>query len=210
MIKQIEFEEHRENGKLCYHETTFKADNEIHLRLLDLLFRSKEALGDDYSKIFPDDQPSHSFHTPIISSGEFRPWNGWLFRGQKQQKLQTTFERKYFDEFCEYKNEKTERDLVAIENGIIMAFKRTAGAFYPELKFVNDMDTYEYMSWIRHFGGLTRFMDVSHSFFVALFFAVARLFPIDSDENKKQATATCSIWCFDKVWLEFAVQEIFA
>lgn len=206
MIEQMKFTTHYEKGCPCYHETTFKAGNEIHLRLLDFLFRSKEVLGDDYSHIFPDNQSAHDFHKQIVSSGEFRPWNGWLFRGQKRPKLQTTFEQKYFDEFCEYKNEKTDRDLFVLEMGIIMAFKRTAGAFYPELRFVNDMDTYEYMSWIRHFGGLTRFMDVSNSFFVALFFAVARLFPFTDYDNKKQ-TATCSIWCFDKVWLELQYKK---
>lgn len=92
MTKQIEFTTHYEKGCPCYHETTLKSDNEMHLHLLDLLFRSKEVLGDDYSKIFPDEQLAHSFHKQIVSSGEFRPWNGWLFRGQTQQKLQTTFE----------------------------------------------------------------------------------------------------------------------
>ena len=192
------------NDKTCYQEVTLKSegDKKIHLRLLDLFFRPKLVLGENYAKIFPANPKVHKHHSMMITQDDFRPWNGWIFRGQIRPHLETTFERRYFR-----KNKDGDRDLFELEMGIVRAFKRTAGAFHHELNFVHDMDTYEYMSWIRHFGGATRFMDVTHSFFIALFFAVGRLFSFEDDEDDKDSIRRCSIWCFDKLWLELRYKD---
>ena len=213
MSDTVEFSIHTDKtGKPCYRELTLKSegDKKIHLNLLDLFFRPRQVLEKNYANIFPPHPEIQDYHSMMITQDDFRPWNGWVFRGQTREHLETTFERRYLKRYLkgeQNRNEqKLDRDLFDLEMGIVRAFKRTAGAFHHELNFVHDLDTYEYMSWIRHFGGATRFMDVTNSFFIALFFAVGRLFSFE-DDDCEATTRRCSIWCFDKLWLENRYKE---
>ena len=195
-IQPLEFKK-SENGK--FRETTITLeDGKDYLKLFDLFFRPREMLGKDFEKIFSGQ--GEDYHSMMSNSEkDFRSWNGWIFRGQKgNERLASDFERRFFSIFSNPNNEP-KRDLFDIEMGIIREFKRTAGSFYPELKFINDRDIYEYIAWIRHFNGATRVIDMTNSFFVALFFALGRSLP----EDKK----TYYIWCIDKVWLEHRYKE---
>ena len=195
-IQPLEFKKNK-NGK--FRETTITLeDGKDYLKLFDLFFRLRDILGKDFEKIFSGQ--GEEYHSMMSNSEkDFRAWNGWIFRGQKgSKKLASDFERRFFEIFND-PNTKTSRDLFDIEMGIIREFKRTAGSFYPELKFINDRDIYEYIAWIRHFNGATRVIDMTNSFFVALFFALGRSLPEDKE--------TYHIWCIDKVWLEHRYKE---
>ena len=195
-IQPLEFKK-SENEK--FRETTITLeDGKDYLKLFDLFFRPREMLGKDFEKIFSGQ--GEDYHSMMSNSEkDFRSWNGWIFRGQKgNEKLASDFERRFFSTFSNPDNEP-KRDLFDIEMGVIRDFKRTAGSFYPELKFINDKDIYEYIAWIRHFNGATRVIDMTNSFFVALFCALGRSLPEDKE--------TYYIWCIDKVWLEHRYKE---
>lgn len=170
-----------------------------YLKLFDLFFRPEAMLGKDFDKIFSGQ--GEDYHSMMSNSEkDFRSWNRWIFRGQKggDGNLVPDFERRFFETFNN-PNKSQNRDLFDIEMGIIRDFKRTAGSFYPELKFINDRDIYEYIAWIRHFNGATRVIDMTNSFFIALFFALGKSLPKENE--------TYYIWCIDKVWLEHRYKE---
>ena len=89
----------------------------------------------------------------------------WAFRGQSDKKwpLSTKFEREskkhdlnpYFYRTC--------------ERNIIREFKRQASQHISALP--KEKDTIDWLSLIQHFGGPTRLLDFSYSFYVAAFFA---------------------------------------
>ena len=192
-IHPLEFKE-SENGKFREATLNLKEGGDSYLSLFDLFFRPGDILGKDYEKILSGE--GESYHSMMSNSEKnFRPWNGWIFRGQKGNDghLVSDFERRFYKTFNN-SNLKPSRDLFDIEMGIIRDFKRIAGSFYPELKFINDMDIYEYIAWIRHFNGSTRVIDMTNSFFIALFFALGK--------NQPKKNETYYIWCIDKVWLE--------
>lgn len=197
-IRTLDFKK-SENGKFREAKLNLKDGKDSYLSLFDLFFRPRDMLGKDFDKIFSGQGEKHHL---MMSDSEkdFRPWNGWIFRGQKGKggKLVPDFERRFFGTFSD-PNIKPPRDLFDIEMGIIRDFKRTAESFYPELKFINDRDVYEYIAWIRHFNGATRVIDMTNSFFIALFFALGRSLP-EEDE-------TYYIWCIDKVWLEHRYKD---
>lgn len=183
-----------------FREATITLENgNDYLKLFDLFFRPDVMLGKDFDKIFSGE--GEGYHSMMSKSEkDFRSWNGWIFRGQKGENghLVPDFERRFFEIF---NNPETipSRDLFDIEMGIIRDFKRTAGSFYPELKFINDRDIYEYIAWIRHFNGATRVIDMTNSFFIALFFALGKTLPKED--------GVYYIWCIDKVWLEHRYKE---
>ncbi|MDE7291413.1 MAG: FRG domain-containing protein [Treponemataceae bacterium] len=204
MIKQIGFEEHRENGKLCYHEATLRLDGEsTYLQLFDIYLRPKDVLADCFDRIFPKEQKGHTYHSIMTMQNDFRPWNGWVFRGQAKSsyRLKPSFERMYFDK------KEILKDLFKLEQGIIRDFKRNVRAFYPEYSSIKDNDIYEYMSLVQHFGGATRFLDATFSFFIALFFAIGNI-ELDSNEKSTEGKyRQFSIWCFDRVWIEYRYKD---
>lgn len=89
----------------------------------------------------------------------------WAFRGQSDKKwpLSTKFEREgqkhsldsYFYQRC--------------EKNIIREFKRQAYQYVSGLP--KESDTVDWLAIIQHFGGPTRLLDFSYSFYVAAFFA---------------------------------------
>lgn len=189
------FEEKNENGNLIFHEILINASKISHLTLLDLFFRPREIFGDVFDKIFPKKPEYQKNHQMIPATRNLLPWNGWLFRGHSNStwKLATTFERLCF-------GKSLGRDLYELEQGLIRDFRRTVRSFHPDLSYIKDFDTYECMSWLQHFGGATRFLDVTYSFFVALYFAINNLeFSFEKETDEK----ACSIWCFNRMWIEW-------
>ena len=200
--EQISFTPVKIGKKNCYRETTLKLSDSTksYLRLLDLFFRPSEVLGEDFPKIFldRDEADYHDYHKTLLATQGFLPWNGWLFRGQSHAdyNLATKFQRLCFDR-------PLKKDLFDLEQGIIRDFRRTVGAFYPVFRSIDENDLYEYMSQIQHFGGATRFLDVTFSIFVALFFAVQSLeFRSAIDDKKKDESRKCALWCFNRMWIE--------
>jgi len=93
----------------------------------------------------------------------------WIFRGQSKSDwpLRTTLERAI---------EKTKRprsDLLDVERRIITHFRRMAH-LHPEISSddITAMNHFEICTKIQHHGGPTRLLDFTHSFWVAVFFAL--------------------------------------
>lgn len=90
----------------------------------------------------------------------------WAFRGQADIKwgLQTKFEREgeqhdldtYFYSVC--------------ESNVITGFKRQAGQYIQNLPA--PQNTLDWLALIQHYGGPTRLLDFTYSFYVATFFAI--------------------------------------
>lgn len=194
-MKDIVFESVKEENKYLFQEAkiTLDENNSPILSLSDLFFRPKEVLGEEvFNKIFLSDIETEENHKKIIESRNNFPWNGWVFRGLSNSSyaLKTSFERLCF-------HQKSETDIFQLEQGLIRNFKRNLRAFHPNLSYIKDDDIYEHMALLQHFGGATRFLDVTYSFFVALFFATWNL-KIENNKEKK----SFSIWCFNRMWIE--------
>lgn len=199
-IKEIPFETFYINGKAAYKTTTIKLNSlNSYSQLVDLFFHPKESLGEQFYSIFPENIRYSSHHNMLLDNSDFRPWNGWVFRGQKQAdwKLSSSLERLILN-----KNEYHKKNLWNIEKGIIRNFRRSSGAFFPEINDIPENEYYQFMAHLQHFGGATRFLDVTYSFFVALFFATNSIELKTSDEDKRDKNRFFSIWCFDRAWIE--------
>ena len=121
----------------------------------------------NFYKIFPKEPDYIEEHKDVPLLKEFLPWNGWVFRGQRKEtyKLQTSFER-----LC-YNGLQSTDNLFRKEMGLLREFQRKIRTYRPDIASIDINDLYEYMALMQHYGGATRFLDVSFSFFVALFFA---------------------------------------
>ena len=90
----------------------------------------------------------------------------WAFRGQSDSEwdLKTKFEREgeqhslntYFYSVC--------------ESNVITNFKRQAGQYIQNLP--DPQNTLDWLAIIQHYGGPTRLLDFTYSFYVATFFAI--------------------------------------
>ena len=113
--------------------------------------------------------------------------NKWIFRGQKkgERELETSLER-----ILKRRKEYDIADFRKIEKKIIWNFKRQSKIYLhnPPL----DEDYLEWISIIQHFGGPTRLLDWTYSFFVAAYFAIHNVEPKDKN--------TCAIWALDVEW----------
>lgn len=112
---------------------------------------------------------------------------GWSFRGQQDQSwpLSTALQR------AGQQGQETSFLLTNIERQIIEEFQRRAHHFLPNPPPIEDL--IEWMAIIQHFGGPTRLLDFTKSFYVAAFFAIER------------ASSECAIWCVDSTALYRAV-----
>ena len=107
----------------------------------------------------------NSWHDARILADEL--W-GWTFRGQQDASwpLSSTLQR------SGQEGRKTSVLLTGVELEIIEAFQRRAHHF---LKDPPPSDKrIEWMALLQHFGGTTRLLDFTKSFYVAAFFAVER------------------------------------
>lgn len=118
----------------------------------------------------------------------------WAFRGQGDEswELETNFERnaKIYNSFHRKHNLDYERK----ERFIVESFKRKAH-FYLKALPEND-NLVEWLSLIQHYGGPTRLLDFSYSFYVAAFFAMER------------STSNCAIWAINLDLLSEAVEQL--
>ncbi|MDE7140734.1 MAG: FRG domain-containing protein [Treponemataceae bacterium] len=232
------------NSEQFYFEHTIKFEKDSYLKLLDMYFKPKtffddveRTLGEDqkkeldgeslFDKIFPEKADYLDNHKSLENRQAFLAWNGWCFRGHKDStwKLETTFER-----LC-YKNNGTQgKDLFDLENGMIREFRRRIQKYDPSIATIDPNDFYMLLANMQHYGCATRFLDMTFSFFVALFFACGYIEfeKIEEDENKKdsesgsgepnsavaetsereakelkkQKIKTFSIYCFNRMWIE--------
>lgn len=104
----------------------------------------------------------------------------WVFRGHGDfswtlsTSLERSAKRSNFDN----------RAIADIEKIILAKFKKRANSFLS--KVPEDNNLLEWFSLIQHFGGPTRLLDFSHSFYVAIFFAV------------ESSSSDAAIYCLNK------------
>ena len=101
---------------------------------------------------------------------------GWTFRGQQDASwvLSTALQRGVQGPLASVL-------LTKLEEQIIEEFQRRAHHFVPVPPPLDDL--VEWMALIQHYGGPTRLLDFTSSFYVAAFFAV------------EKASTECAIWC---------------
>ncbi len=205
---EINFKIKEHNGKPAYQEAIISHTDskKAYLQLIDLFFRPMETLKEDFNHIFPKEIKYSAHHQMLLENEDFRPWNGWVFRGHKNASynLSTTLERLLLNKEKDFGEN---RDIFEIEQGIIRNFRRTAGAFYPYINTIPENDIYQFMAHLQHFGGATRFLDVTYSFFVALFFAINDIEIELQEKGVKKKKRAFSIWCFDRAWIEKRYKE---
>ncbi|MGO9534549.1 MAG: FRG domain-containing protein [Syntrophobacteraceae bacterium] len=114
----------------------------------------------------------------------------WIFRGHTNADwlLDTSLQR------SAHIYEISPQSLTVIERIMLDRFKRTAHHF---LRYSpNDEDDIEWLSIFQHHGGITRLLDFTRSFYVALFFAL-----------DFSSTDAC-VWCVSKRRLEDRAIEV--
>ncbi|MHC6655522.1 FRG domain-containing protein [Aeromonas salmonicida] len=106
----------------------------------------------------------------------------WLFRGQTDASwgLKTSLYR-LFEDFPKSATTKSEKE--EYEKEIIRSFK--ANAHLYGINNVNEESSLEWLSIMQHYGAPTRLLDVSHSAYIASYFA------LESGHND------CAIFCFN-------------
>ncbi len=194
-----------------YFEYTIKLDSQSksYLKLLDLYFKPEQFFKsienetkekDLFDKIFPRDSKYLNNHAEIENTRDFLAWNGWVFRGHQDStwSLQTTFERLCYDK-------PHGRDLFALENSLIREFRRRIQKYDNNLSCIDENDIYMILANMQHYGCATRFLDVTYSFFVALFFACGYLNFDNLHGDSK--THSFSIYCINRMWLEKTYKE---
>jgi len=111
----------------------------------------------------------------------------WVFRGQSNSEwgLSSSLERA-LDPLIHDDNKKIndrQQMIRAKEAMLLREFKRRAHHYLPSPPMKSD--SLEWLALIQHYGGATRLVDFSHSFYVAAFFAV--------EENKREYESS-AIW----------------
>lgn len=130
----------------------------------------------------------------------------WIFRAENRDRsekgnitkcdisdLKTSLD-KVFDSFQVDKSNRRK-----LEESLLREFQRKAHHYLPYVPKKNN--TIEWLTFIQHYGGPTRLLDWTYSFYVAVFFAVARLncsrqygevWIADSKVFKDRATQFCT------------------
>lgn len=100
----------------------------------------------------------------------------WLFRGQKcaDWSLKTSVERAF-----EFRNLDL-KYLTTFEQISLIDFKKIAHNFSE--KIPGDDDLISWLALIQHYGGPTRLLDFTESFYIAVYFAL------------KNSTKSCAVW----------------
>jgi hypothetical protein len=83
------------------------------------------------------------------------------------------------------------------ESGLLRQFKRRFYHYVQDCPEEDDLP--EWLAAMQHFGAPTRLLDVTHSFFVALFFAV---------ESFSRSTA--AVWAFDVKWISGRSKDMYS
>ena len=115
--------------------------------------------------------------------------SGWIFRGQSSinWKLETSLERSF-------RRIAPTTTINQYEKSVLDRFKRGAHHFVscpPHFK-----NTLEWLALIQHYGGPTRLLDFTRSFYVAVFFAL------------EAAESEAAVWCLDTDLLRETSKEL--
>jgi hypothetical protein len=112
----------------------------------------------------------------------------WVFRGQSRSEwnLATSLERSYRRIAPVTTQQQCEKD-------ILNRFKRGAHHFIAHLP--DTKNTLEWLALIQHYGGPTRLLDFTRSFYVAAFFAL------------EAAESDAAIWCLNTDLLQEAARQ---
>ncbi|MDY7093692.1 MAG: FRG domain-containing protein [Acidobacteriota bacterium] len=110
-----------------------------------------------------------------------RHFPGWAFRGVGDSRwtMQHSLERS-IERFA-----TGNQDRLAVEKKLILEFQKSAHLFFPAEILPETSDWFGWMSLIQHYGGPTRLLDFTRSFYCAAFFALENPVP----------EATAAIWC---------------
>ncbi|MDE7392260.1 MAG: FRG domain-containing protein [Treponemataceae bacterium] len=194
--------------KKFYFEHTIKLNDpqKSYLDLLEMFFKPEEFFNSNrfeqplFDKIFPENPDYQNNHAEIARTRDFLAWNGWVFRGHRDSswKLATTIDRRYADvnlltkpPICLKGKSRME-----LERAIMREFSRKNYEYDVCRGMNNNMPVYEVIANMQHYGCATRFLDITFSFFVALFFACGNM------EFREDNFGTFSIWCFNRMWIE--------
>ena len=114
---------------------------------------------------------------------------GWILRGHRNSAwpLQTSLE-------CSLNNFHINlREAPRLEGGLLRRFQRQFHHFC--VSSPEEQDIMEWLALMQHYGGPTRLLDWTHSFFAALYFAV------------EYATGKCAVWALDVNWVNRRIKE---
>ena len=119
---------------------------------------------------------------------------GWLFRGQRDARwpLTTSFERT----MKQYRFPAV--DPVAQEEEVLNQFKRRAHHYLHHIP--RDDDNLEWLSILQHYGGPTRLLDFTRSFYVAAFFAIE-----DAQRDRTDDSDDPVVWAVNQHLLDIAL-----
>lgn len=118
----------------------------------------------------------------------------WIFRGQpKDYPLSPVLEREIINLDLNLKN------AFNIEFALLDRFKRNIHIYDPSLP--RELTTVEYLALMRHWGGPTRLLDFTYSFYVAVFFALENV----KNDQKRPAV----VWAIDSFWLVNQTMKVF-
>ncbi len=118
----------------------------------------------------------------------------WVFRGQSDGNwgLSSSLERA-LDQI----NDENRREIVERKEQILLReFMRRAHHYIPSPP--SSTESLEWLALIQHYGGATRVLDFSHSFYVGAFFAV--------EENKPEQESA-AIWAISVTGLDNAINR---
>lgn len=124
----------------------------------------------------------------------------WVFRGEKdksgdKEKNGTALLMSSLDEYFKFYSEKTHKKVLNykerlnIENGLIRKFQRQSSLYVQPIPEKDNI--LEWLSLMRHHDVPTRFLDWTHSIFMAIYFAI--------HDNKKDEE--CIVWALDANWI---------
>lgn len=121
-----------------------------------------------------------------------RHFSDWIFRGigDASFRFQTTFER------TAARYGAHSQDFPRLERALIERFQRAAHLHFPVEILPEAQDWLGWMSLIQHYGGPTRLLDFTESFYCAAFFAV------------ESTNCRAAIWAVDRRSLESKIPEL--
>lgn len=116
----------------------------------------------------------------FIDAADYLATRTWVFRGQERAewKLQTSLEREFGPTGAD------------VEQQLLWHFVRRAPRLLPSYLIPHDNDAAAWLGLIQHYGGPTRLLDVTHSPYVALFFAFE-----PAGEKDRAVWAIEHAWC---------------
>jgi len=126
----------------------------------------------------------------VIDAADYFTGHAWVFRGHERADwgLQTSLEREF--------GPKTGAE---VEQELLWQFVRRAGRLLPSHLVPRDDDAALWLGLIQHYGGPTRLLDVTHSPYVALFFA----FEPTGDNDR-------ALWAIENAWCMASCAQIMA